>query len=104
MNCVSYDCIKKSPGGAGGSFLLTLAIADVLFLVGIEGQVADGSNQGINAHGQEGQPEIGAGSAGVAFGLEGSVVDDDASDKAQEEGQQEANHIVVIHDEYLFSK
>ena len=44
------------------------------------------------------------GSGGVAFGLQRGVVDDQAADKAQEEGQQEANQLVVIHEYILLSR
>ena len=76
--------------------------ADVLFLGGIEGQVADSGNQAINTQGHYGQPEICTGSAGVALGLKLSVVDDNAANPTQEEGQQKTNEILVIHDKVPF--
>lgn len=74
-----------------------LSVADILVLGGIKGQVADGSNQRINTHRQIGEDEVSPRSGGKAFGLEGGVVDDDATDEAEEKGQQKANEFVVIH-------
>ena len=78
---------------------LILLVTDISLLSRIEHQVADGSYQGVDTHGQVGQQEVGPGSGGVALGLQGGVVDDQAADKAQEEGQQETNQLVVIHEE-----
>ena len=77
--------------------MLVLLVADVLFLSRIEEQVADRSDQTVNSPSNSGEENVAAGSGGVAFGLEGRVVDDQAADPTQEEGQQEANEIVVIH-------
>jgi hypothetical protein len=74
-----------------------LSVADILVLSGIKGQVADGSNQRINTHGQIGKNEVSPRSGGEAFGLEGRVVDDDTTDKAEEKCQQKANNVLVIH-------
>ena len=76
---------------------LVLLVADVSFLSGIESQVADGSDQGVDTAGDVTQNQVCPSSGGVACGLQGGVVDDQATDPAQEEGQQEANQIVVIH-------
>ena len=76
---------------------LVLLVADVSFLSGIENQVADGSNQGVDTAGDVTQNQVCPSSGGVACGLQGGMVDDQAADPAQEEGQQEANQIVVIH-------
>ena len=83
---------------------LVLLVADISFLGGIEGQVADGSNQGVDTEGQVGQNEVCPGSGGVALGLEGSVVDDEATNEAQEEGQQETNQVLITHYGVLLSQ
>ena len=77
-----------------GSVLL---VADIFFLGGIKHQVADGSYQRINADGKVGENEICPRSGGESFGLKGRVVNDNAADKAQEEGQQKANKVFVVH-------
>ena len=82
---------------------LVLLVADVACLCRIKAQVADGSYQGVNAKGQVCQEEVSSGSAGVAFGLQRSVVDDEAADETQEEGQQKTNQIVVGHCSILLS-
>ena len=76
--CAFYDC--KS----------VLLVTDVLFLGGIEEEVADGSNEGVNTKSDVSEKEIRPRSGGKAFGLQLGVVDDDASDKAEEEGKQKA--------------
>lgn len=83
--CAFYDC--KS----------VLLVTDVLILSGIEEEVADGSNEGVNAKSDVSEKEIRPRSGGEAFGLELGVVDDDASDKAEEEGQDKANYVFVVH-------
>ena len=83
---------------------LVLLVANVGCLVGIEGQVADGSNQAIDAEGHHGQEEVCCGSAGVALGLQRSMIDDQATNPAQEESQQKTNQIVVIHYMFLLSQ
>ena len=82
---------------------LVLLIADVLFLGRIKGEVADGGNQAVNAPSDQSQPEVSTGSAGVALGLQGAVINDHTADPAQEKGQQEANKIVIIHCGILLS-
>ena len=74
-----------------------LLVTDVLFLGGIEEEVADGCNEGVNTHGEVSKKEICPRSRGEAFGLELGVVDDDASDEAEEEGQDKANYVLVVH-------
>jgi hypothetical protein len=76
-----------------------LLVTDVLFLGGIEEEVADGCNEGVNTHGDVCEKEICPRSRGEAFGLELGVVDNDASDKAEEEGKDEANYVFVVHSE-----
>ena len=95
---------KKRTTLLDGSFvcLEISLVADVLILGGVKEQVADRSNQRINAKGQVSQDEVHPGAAGVTFRLQVGVVDDDATDKAQEEGQQEANDILVIHFMFAF--
>ena len=82
---------------------LVLLVADVACLCRIKAQVADGSYQGVNAKGQVCQEEIRAGSAGETLGFQGSVVDNDATDKTEEEGQQETCQVVVGHCNILLS-
>ena len=76
---------------------LVLLVTDVLILSGIEEEVADRSNEGVNTHSDVGKKEICPGSRGEAFGLELGVVDDDASDETEEEGQQKADDVFVVH-------
>ena len=78
---------------------LTLYVTDVAGLRGIEGQVADGSNQRINVEGDVTQDEVQPGSGHPTLGLQRSAVDDDAADPTQEEGQQETYQFVVIHEQ-----
>ena len=83
--------------------LLILLVADVTISSGIEEQVADGSDQGVNAKGNHCGPEVSAGSAGVAFGLQAGMVDDEAADPTQEESQQKTNNVIGIHGCILLS-
>ena len=76
---------------------LVLLVADVLVLSGIEEEVADRSNEGVNTHSDVGKKEICPRSRGEALGLELGVVDDDASDETEEEGQQKADDVLVVH-------
>ena len=80
-----------------GSILL---IADILFLSGVKGQIADRSNQAVDAEGDRGQEEVSAGSAGETLRFQGRVIDDQAADPTQEEGQQKTNEILI---HFLFS-
>ena len=79
----------------GGFFESVLLVADVLGLSGVEHQVADRSDEGINAAGDVAEDNISAGARGVTFGLQRGVVDNKASDPAEEEGQEETNDLVV---------
>ena len=81
-----------------GSVLL---VANVLSLCGIEGQVADRSNQRVNSERQIRQEEIRQRSGRIALRLQGRVVDYDASNEAQEKGEQESYKSVVIHGNVL---
>ena len=83
--CAFYNC--KS----------VLLVTDVLILGGIKEEVADRSNEGVNTHSDVGKKEICPRSGGEAFGLELGVVDDDASDEAEEEGQDKANYVFGVH-------
>ena len=65
---------------------LVLFVADVAFLIGIKDQVADRSDQTVDTKGDHGEEDVRAGSAGVALGLQGSVIDDQTTDPAQEKG------------------
>lgn len=71
-------------------------VADVGGLAGIENQVADGSDQLVDAEGDDVQEEISQRSGLPALRFEGGVVDDQATDPTQEEGKQETNEIVVV--------
>ena len=84
-----------------GQFLAFL-IADVLGLSGIEGQVANGGNQAIDAKGDQGEEDVSGGSAGISLRLEAGVIDNDAADPSQKERQKKANQIFVIHFENSF--
>ena len=76
-----------------------LFVTDVLILCGIKEEVADGGNQTVDTEGDHGQENICQCSGSIALGLEGSVVDYDASDPTEKEGQYEANEIVgIVHD------
>ena len=62
-------------------------------------KIANGSNQTVDTEGDHGQENICQRSGSIALGLEGSVVDHDASDPTEKEGQYKANEIVVsVHD------
>ena len=76
---------------------LVLLVTDVLILGGIEEEVADSSNERINSEGEISEKEVSPRSRGEAFGLELGVVDDDASDETEEEGQQKADDVFVVH-------
>ena len=82
---------------------LALEVANVLFLGGVKAQIADGGNQAVQTEGDQRQEEVSGGSAGVAFGLQRRVVNDEAADETQEEGQQKTNQIVVGHCSILLS-
>ena len=88
--CAFYDC--KS----------VLLVTDVLILSGIEEEVADGSNEGVNTKSDVSEKEIRPRSGGKAFGLQLGVVDDDAADPTKEEGQQETDDVLGIHDKSPF--
>ncbi len=77
--------------------MLVLLVADVLFLSRIEEQVTDRSNQDVDTAGDVTDDEVPTGLGGETFGLQGSVVDDQAADPTKEEGQQKASKIFVIH-------
>ena len=79
-----------------------LLVTDVLFLGGIEGKVADGSNQTVDTQSHHGQKQVATGSGGVALGLQGSVIDDQTTDPTQKEGQKKACD-VVVHKHVLLS-
>ena len=74
---------------------LVLLVADVFGLSRVKRQVADGSDQAVNAAGDVAEDEVSTGARGVALGLQRGVVDDKASDPAEEEGQEETNDFVV---------
>lgn len=76
---------------------LALGVANVLFLRRIKSKVADRCYQSIDAKSDHRKEEVCCCSAGVAFGLKLGMIDDKATDPTQEEGQQKANEILVIH-------
>ena len=84
-------------------YKLVLLVANVLFLIGIESQVADRSHQTVDTTGNHGQEDVGTSSAGKAFGLQGGMIDNQATDPAQEKSQQKTNQIIVIHCDVLLS-
>ena len=85
--------VKEKRAVKTALFLLgrsVLCVTDVLLLCGIEGKVADGCNDRIDTAGEDTEEKICKGSTGVTFGLECRVVDDDATDPAEEEGKQKS--------------
>jgi hypothetical protein len=94
---VNHSLPRCASGKDASNGRSSLLVADVLILGGVEEQVADGSNQGVNTKGYVGKQEVCPRSGGEAFGLEGRVVDDDTTDKAEEKRQQKANNVLVIH-------
>lgn len=66
---------------------LCLFVANVLFVSGIELEVADRSNEGVNTKSEECEPEVSTGSAGIAFGLKTGVIDNDATNPTKEESE-----------------
>ena len=60
--------------------LLVFLIADIFVLSGIEGQVANGGNQAIDAKGNHGEEDVGAGSAGVSLRLQFRMIDNNTTD------------------------
>jgi hypothetical protein len=94
---VNHSLPRCASGKDASNGRSSLLVADVLILGGVEEQVADGSNQGVNTKGYVGEQEISPGSGGKAFGLQGRVVNDDTSDKAEEKGQKKTNDVLVIH-------
>ena len=73
-----------------------LFVADVLSLGGIKGQIADGRHQTVNAKGDHGQKDVRQRSGRVALRLQAGMIDDQASDPAQEKGEQETNEVIVF--------
>lgn len=59
---------------------LVLFVAYVLCVCGVKLEVADRSNEGVNAESKGREPEVCRSSAGVAFGLKSGVIDDDTAD------------------------
>jgi len=75
---------------------LLFDVADVGVLAGIEDQVANRSNQLVDTKGNNAQEEVGKRSGSPTLGFEGGMVDNQTTDKAQEEGKQKTNDIVVV--------
>ena len=76
---------------------LVFLVADVLFFARIECEVADWRNQTVDTERDAGQEDVATRSWSESFGLQGSVIDDDATNPSQEECEQKANKIVVFH-------
>ena len=76
--------------------ILALEVTDVLFLGRIKEKVADRSNEGVDTEGDGAENEVSPRSGGVAFGLEGGVVDDNAANPTEEEGKKETDELVVV--------
>ena len=64
---------------------LLLNVTDVLFLVGIEGEVADRCYQAVDTKGDHSQEDVSQRSRLKACGLKRGVIDHKASDPSQEE-------------------
>lgn len=69
------------------SSLSVLLVADVVGLSGIEGEVADRSNETVDTEGDYCKEDVSESSRCVAFGLEACVVDDDTTDPTEEKCQ-----------------
>jgi hypothetical protein len=93
---VNHSLPRCASGKDASNGRSSLLVADVLILGGVEEQVADGSNQRVNTKGYVGEDEVSPRSGSEAFGLQGRVVDDDTSDKAEEKGQKKTNDVLVI--------
>ena len=78
-------------------YQLCLEVADILFLIWIECKVADWSNETVDTKCDVTENEVSPGSGSEACGLKSSVVDDYATNPSEEECEQEANEVVVIH-------
>jgi hypothetical protein len=84
-------------------FRLVFSITNVSGFCGIKGQIANGSNQAVNSEGDHRKKNVGQCSGSKTFGLQGSEVDDKASNPTQEEGEKETNQLYVIHGNVLLS-
>lgn len=73
--------------------LVDLLIADILFLIGIEGELTDRSNQSIDTQSADVQEQISQDTALVSFTSQRSQVDDQRTDSAQTPCQEKANNI-----------
>ena len=67
-------------------------VADVFLTVG-EADIANACNGGIDAQGQNAQPEIGAGAALVSLGSKVGVIDDHTAQPTKEKCQQKTNDV-----------
>ena len=72
---------------------LSSAVADIFGLAGIEEQIANGCNEGVNTKSKISQNKIRPGSGSESYRLKRSVVDDKASNPSKEEGEKKANEI-----------
>ena len=77
-------------------------VTDVSWLGRIKYQIADGSNQTVNAEGDTGQEEIASRAGRVAFRFQIGVVDDQTSEPVQKESQKKAGDFVVHVTNLLF--
>lgn len=73
-------------------------VTDIFCFCGIEYEVADRCNKGVNAKGEVRKNEVCESSGCVAFGFQRSVIDDQTSDPTEEECKNKANEFVIIHD------
>ena len=92
---------KKHPSGCFSLSikrgLSVFLVTDILFLCGIECQVADRRNKTVDTKRYERKENIRQCSGRIAFGFKGGVIDHDAADPTQEERQKKTNEIIVIH-------
>ena len=81
---------------------LVLYIANILLFCRVEGKITDRSNQAVNTESDHRKEEIRCRSAGKASRLQFCVIDNDAADPSQKEGQQKACKIFVFHISFSF--
>ena len=72
---------------------LSSAVADISGLAGIEEQIADRSNEGVNTKSKISKDEIRPSSGSESYRLKRSVVDDKASYPTEEKCKKKANEI-----------
>lgn len=97
------DTFERLNRSCKNLFKLFLYVTDVLLFGRIKGKVADRCNKRINTECDVSEKEICPGSGLKACRLERGMVDNNATNPSKEEGQQEANEVVVIHFKILLS-